>query len=125
MMKTSIAIGLVLIVLGGVWIWRCNLPLQDLRNLATGVPCKTWAELDETFPHFARGCRAIGEDPLAPSDTPSEDATRISSRLYRRAGRHALLGIVAIVCGLAVPVGTAIRNRKRRKSEQEHELDSE
>lgn len=122
-MKTSIAIGLVLIVLGGVWIWRCNLPLQDLRNLATGVPCKTWNELDETFPHFARGCRAIGEDPLASSDTAAEDAIRISNRLYRRAGRHALLGIAAIVVGIALPIGTGIRNRRRKQSEQPNACD--
>lgn len=117
-MKINVAIGIVLIVLGGVWIWRCNLPLQDLRNLSSGLPSKTWAELEQQSPYFANACRAIGEDPLAPSETPSEDAVRISNRLYRRAGSHALLGIVAIFAGIILPIATAVRNRKKRKSEQ-------
>jgi len=119
MMKTSIAIGIILIIAGGFYIWWWNLPLKDTRELAMGGPTPTsWAGLEEQFPHFARACRAISEDPLVSSEDPSGDAMRISGRIYRRCGQHALAGIGAIVVGLAIAIGSAIRNRRKRTSEQ-------
>jgi hypothetical protein len=119
MMKRSIAIGIILILAGGLYIWWWNLPLRETRELAVGGPSpKSWAELDENFPHFARACRAIKEDPLARSEAPSGDALRISGRIYRHCGQHAIAGLGAIVLGIALPIGIVIMNRRKRKSEQ-------
>ena len=123
MMKTSIATGIILIIAGGLYIWWWNLPLKDSRELAMGGPTPaSWVELEQQFPHFTRACRAIDEDPFSPSADPSGDAIRISGRMYRRCGQHALAGIGAIVVGLALPIGMAIRKRKNRKSEQDNAL---
>ena len=118
-MKISIAIGVVLIVVGSAYIWWWNQPIKQMADLATqGHVPQNWEDLAQQYPHLCKTFRLLDIDPFDRTvEDPSQEAMRISQRVYLTAGRHALGGIVAILAGIMLPIVRVIRKRKRKKSE--------
>lgn len=124
-MKKSIIIGVILIVIGAAYIWWWNQPIKQMADLAMqGQVPQNWSELGTLYPQLSRAFHLLEIDPFDQTvGDPSQKAQVISRRLYVAAGRNGLAGVGIILAGIALPVGTAIRNRKRKKSEQGAEGD--
>lgn len=118
-MKRSIAIGVILAILGSLYIWWWNQPIKQMADLAMqGQAPQDWPELDQKYPHLCKTFRLLKIDPFDRTvEDPSQEAMAISQRVYVTAGRNALGGIGAILLGIALPIVTVIRKRKRKKSE--------
>ena len=94
--------------LGGLFnFYWWYLPLKDMKELGWVSPKPhTWQELDQSFPHFARACRAVGENPFQKGTVPEhqKEAMRLSQKIYKRCGLQAMLGVVLIIFGIALVI---------------------
>ena len=80
---------------------------------------QNWEKLAKQYPHLCRTFRLLDIDPFDRTvEDPGQEAMHVVQRVYITAGRHALGGTVSILVGIVLPIVTAIRKRKRRKSEQ-------
>ena len=119
-MTKNIAIGVSLVIIGAIYFWWWNQPIKQMADLGTGgqVP-QNWTELGESYPQLCTVFRILKMDPFDRAVEDAAVAARVmSQKVYVTSSRHALGGIVAILAGIALPIGAAIRKRRKKRSEQ-------